>query len=198
MATHKMIEGRLDRTMISKGWSRVVVDKLDNIFQPDRVYVRRHETSLIFEIKPDPISIAEVQRGVGQCIFYLGYQVKPYLVLPELQALRILPILKYTPLIGLLSYAENMTILQKADDRDVSNLKPLKEIRAKLLKGELLAFVEAQCGEWGKVPLEFIMEKLHEYFAYSRMYAPVVARTLINAGYYHVVEDKVVSFVFNE
>ncbi len=198
MTTHKMIEGRLDRTMVSKGWSRVVVDKLDNIFKPDRVYVRHHETSLLFEIKPDPISIAEVQRGVGQCILYLNYQVKPYLVLPEFQALRILPILKHAPLIGLFSYAEDMTILQKAEDRDVSNLKPLKEIRSKLLKGELLAFIEAQCGEWGAVPLEFIMEKLHGYFSYSKMYAPVVARTLINAGYYHVYEDKEVYFVFNK
>ena len=179
MITHKGLETRCDDFMKQRGWYKA--KRRTGLFNrlPDRIYSKPGAWPLVFEIKPDNIRMGEIQKGIGQCVFYLPYQVKPYLVLPEHWLNQeIKNVLKQLP-IGVLAYDGDLRIYQKASDRDFRDLLPAPELEVdlKLTRDTLQEFLSRYPrGEYALADIVSDLRK--EYPLLGVVYPGVIARML--------------------
>ncbi len=125
--THKELETMCDKFMSLAGWKRAKDKGEFKITRPDRVYLKKNEWPLTFEIKPENAEVGELKKGIGQAAGCLPYHVKPYLILSEQQWTTLKDIVIHLPWLGIIIYPNTtpqrvavyteLKIKQKAEKR---------------------------------------------------------------------------------
>lgn len=192
MITHKSLEGLCDRFMNKRGWYKIIKPRKLGSHVADRIYtLGENSVPLVFELKPENCTDSEIQKGLGQCVSYLPWQVKPYLVISQSWADEFQPVFDLLPFLGILQYTEEgkFLIRQKASERDWLSFPPLETllVEAGLTKAMVWDFIKKTYPDGnGKaiyVALDEIMERLHEAYPLITIYRPVVAKLLLSMGF---------------
>lgn len=184
MITHRTVEMLLDNRMEELSWLRVVGK--DDLFRkrPDRIYTKGEEV-LIFELKPENCSNNEIDRGIGQCMWYLPYRVKPYLVIPQSWAQEYTLVFEQMSFLGVLQFLadRNLSMVQKSS-RGMVGLVPLYNLTIHhLTKAFLWGFLKKVCPKDGLYSLDWIEETLYQTYPLVTFYRQTIARLMLAMGY---------------
>lgn len=183
MLSHKALETMVDDFMESKNWLKVKVGKdYKGRCRPDRVYTKGTDI-LVFEIKPFNITRGEIYKGIGQALWYLPYQVKPYLVIPDHWVSSFQKTFSHLPFLGILQYSDrDFSVYQRATrNPQLEEFYPLEIVRlSRLFLWNLLKRI---CPEDGLYSLDFIAENLKLAYPKVSFYRQNIARVMTFMGY---------------
>ena len=180
MLTHKELESMVDEFMETQDWVKVKISNELFKRKPDRMYTKG-SLVLIFELKPENILQPEVDRGIGQCMGYLPYRVKPYLVIPEVWATYYRKIFAQLPFLGVLQYSNELSMVQPATDR-LGDLQEFPQLEIRLTRLFLWRFLKKRV-EDGLHSLDSIEDLLSQAYPLVKFYRQTIARMLLSMGY---------------
>lgn len=190
MNTHKQVEALIDSFMKEQGWERLkIVNWAEDLGRPDRVYARGEDT-VIMELKPEDISMWELQRGIGQALFFSLYKAKIYLVFEQSIWETFGEVLKLG-LFGVFTYRAldkrfDMVIQQKAPlpgniPLDVEAFKHREKYRIQLLREEVFEVVKEF--KPGPYSMKQITESLSKFYPGRRIAPSIVGKHLMSMGF---------------
>jgi hypothetical protein len=137
--THKVALYKLTQYLEGKGWRQVRNHVLPVVKWPTPDGAYRHKLTsytLVAEVKPSIAGRQEIQKGIGQAIFWLPFKnIRAILVIPDEETQWVEPIFReLNERSGLLVYDKNM------------NFHPIKDVWSELneeeLEGENLSWLE--------------------------------------------------------
>lgn len=191
MITHKLVETMIDDLMRNQGWVRAVADR--DLFRgklPDRIYTRGEDV-LVFELKPDNCLNGEIDKGIGQSLWYLPYKVKPYLVISESWVQQYKLVFSHLPELGVLQYSELMQIsIVQRSNRNMAGLSAPSHLTMRLTRSFLWSFLKKVCPEDGYFSLDWVEEAIQTAYPLVMVYRPAIARIMTNLGYGRVRYDE--------
>jgi len=171
--THKEVEHLCDEFMASHKWERVKVSQISSSPQilVDRIYMQENEVPLGFEIKPENILNEEVKMGMGELACLAPFQIKPYLVIPQVKFELFEHIFAKHPWVGVLTYLPRRGVL--TDLPLTIRKKPILSDNLIFLdlplppKALTKEFVQSAIREfqiWGMCPASVLVERLRDYY----------------------------------
>lgn len=195
MITHNQAISMLDDFMEGQGWmgvkrraGRIQLAEHFN-HNPDRIFYwpgMFSKLPLFMEVKPENVDIDELEKGIGQAVFYLKYQAKSYLVIPEEKYINIKLSILQTSL-GIILYKFGEIYLERSGpERDLASLPPVPPftIPPTVVRPLLIAILTENCPRDDWYSLDWIVNRLKEAYPLMEINRATVGRLLHLLGFH--------------
>jgi hypothetical protein len=115
LTSHSGVANEFMKYAKSKGWESTNLSQFDSLSAsssgvPDLILYNNDTMAgkrqmLSIEVKPGNCTIMEARKGLGQCLFHLNEDLRPYLVVPLAFEGTMVSVFDRVKLVGLISYA---------------------------------------------------------------------------------------------